>query len=301
MAEKAREIIKSYLNQCGDLDYGEFIDFLDSVVFKDEAGQGIAPICQVTRYMRFLDVNSTITINGLFNRDTNLVGVYVFRKSGGNFTLKIGTTNGGVDLVSVTVDKPKLPLDILELFENPTTLYLSGFDANVCDVVVVYNSFLCDDNGEISMGLIEELQESIINLTQVVIENKEDLQTQINNLSNALIQIPPGIVVEWPGPVSAIPNGWELFLGDVDRFVIPAGGKYSPGETGGAETHTLTIEEMPEHGHPYGRSEGGTDYGNGSTRPSNNNLFEANTGATGGSMPHNNMPPFIARNFIIKV
>ena len=34
-----------------------------------------------------------------------------------------------------------------------------------------------------------------------------------------------------------------------DRFLIGAGGSYSLGSTGGSATHTLTVAEMPAHGH----------------------------------------------------
>ena len=34
-----------------------------------------------------------------------------------------------------------------------------------------------------------------------------------------------------------------------DRFLIGAGGSYSMGSTGGSDTHTLTVAEMPAHSH----------------------------------------------------
>lgn len=34
-----------------------------------------------------------------------------------------------------------------------------------------------------------------------------------------------------------------------DRFLIGAGGSYSLGSTGGSTAHTLTVAEMPAHGH----------------------------------------------------
>ena len=99
----------------------------------------------------------------------------------------------------------------------------------------------------------------------------------------------------------------ELFTPDLQgRFILGANVN-SPNTTltkrglrniGGAETHTLTIDEMPAHNHPItammwgpgpGYSGGGNKIGG--------NGWSSNTG---GSKPHNNMPPFYTLNYIIK-
>lgn len=86
-----------------------------------------------------------------------------------------------------------------------------------------------------------------------------------------------------------------------DTFLWCAGPKHAAGTSGGEETHTLIIDEMPAHSHQYNRlpqSWGNTDYSgniqanfNSSVRLSSNTEY-VQTWNTGGSKPHNNMPPF---------
>jgi microcystin-dependent protein len=86
------------------------------------------------------------------------------------------------------------------------------------------------------------------------------------------------------------------------------------GETSGTETLTLLESEMPVHTHTlkgvvdqadigtgrntatYARSVGGFAYKSGS--PNTNFAFQALSPA-GGSLPHNNMMPYLTMNFII--
>lgn len=86
---------------------------------------------------------------------------------------------------------------------------------------------------------------------------------------------------------------WERIT---DVFLLGAGNSYALGATGGEETHTLTVEEMPSHTHNlatgenfrgnFGHARSGSDiYGAWGTTTLNH---------TGGSQAHNNMPPYRA-------
>jgi len=72
------------------------------------------------------------------------------------------------------------------------------------------------------------------------------------------------------------------------------------GGTGGAETHTLSIAEMPDHTHDSGFSVGSdsTSGGDPIYRPPGGSGL--NTGSTGGDQAHNNVQPTIILNYIIK-
>jgi microcystin-dependent protein len=106
------------------------------------------------------------------------------------------------------------------------------------------------------------------------------------------------------------------------------------GASGGAETHTLTINEMPEHNHTGTTDISGThthpltlsyDDGNNShtagqhpngdalpadnvdknydinTKPAGAHTHTFTTDNTGGGQPHNNMQPFLCVRYIIKL
>jgi microcystin-dependent protein len=66
---------------------------------------------------------------------------------------------------------------------------------------------------------------------------------------------PTGIITVWKGTVATIPTGYHLCDGtngtpDLrDKFVVGAGGSYTPGDTGGSDSKTLTNSELPSHDH----------------------------------------------------
>ena len=82
---------------------------------------------------------------------------------------------------------------------------------------------------------------------------------------------------------------WEQVT---DRFVLAAGSTYKVGATGGAATHTLTINEMPSHNHQIARSMNGAEGTDRYTPIAASGYKTTGTLSTGGGEAHNNMPPY---------
>lgn len=77
--------------------------------------------------------------------------------------------------------------------------------------------------------------------------------TDLNTFKQSLM--PAGAIIMWSGSVATIPTGWVLCDGNnntpnlMDRFVVGAGQSYAVGNTGGSNTVSLTVSQMPNHTH----------------------------------------------------
>lgn len=104
-------------------------------------------------------------------------------------------------------------------------------------------------------------------------------------------------------PATLFGGTWEQIK---DTFLLSAGDTYTAGDTGGEAEHTLTVDEMPSHGHDVNTTHAGTGCGFYRTNASGGSSWAMLTGGrsgsmgypyaanTGGGQAHNNMPPFLA-------
>lgn len=153
------------------------------------------------------------------------------------------------------------------------------------------------------------------------------IQEAIRNIPTG--GVPIKTLAIWSGSVDDIPIGWALCDGQDGRpdlrgrFVLGAGGTYNPGAAGGNEEVTLTVEQLAKHSHGQyvpasatgSTSTGYTNLVNPAStsnpvsgRPYKDGLFDASTNANqvntkmqGNNEPHENMPPYYALCYIIKV
>ena len=120
--------------------------------------------------------------------------------------------------------------------------------------------------------------------------------------------LPTGAIIIWSGAADAIPTGYALCDGNnstpnlVGRFVVGAttSGTYAVGNTGGAETVTLTEAQMPAHVHHF-LIQNGSNAPMGYAQSANGtNIGWAGTNSKGGNAAHENRPPYYALCYIMK-
>jgi microcystin-dependent protein len=98
------------------------------------------------------------------------------------------------------------------------------------------------------------------------------------------------------------------------RVPVHVGPGFALGQTGGAETVTLTTSQIPAHSHvPQGNSNtgdqsnpSGSVWANSISKlyippPPSINMDPGAIGSAGGSQPHDNMIPFLVINFILSL
>lgn len=122
-----------------------------------------------------------------------------------------------------------------------------------------------------------------------------------------LVKAPVGTIVIWSGTTDNVPENWAICDGQDgrpdlrDKFVLGAGDSHAVGETGGAEEVTLTVAQIPKHSHRYIRHINTTPVtSNGTINAALSDSSYGATDYTGGSNPHNNMPPYYSLCYIIK-
>jgi len=86
-----------------------------------------------------------------------------------------------------------------------------------------------------------------------------------------------------------------------DSFILAAGTSHTDHDTGGAEDHTLSTNEMPAHTHNYNYNSQliiptGVEFPNNRVIPA---PVPTPTSSAGGDAAHNNMPPFYVLKYAV--
>lgn len=137
--------------------------------------------------------------------------------------------------------------------------------------------------------------------------------------------IEPGLIVEWYGLSTALPEGWLLCDGAnstpnlIDKFIIGAGDTYAIGAQGGSanailpsHTHTGSTNTAGNHTHVLNRGNSFSN-GNGFVTPLQHIPIGTNTSTSSGNHSHSislttvgdsatnqNLPPYLSLFYIIK-
>ena len=155
-------------------------------------------------------------------------------------------------------------------------------------------------------------------MTPSKVKKAIEAQVPIKEIVNSIY--PVGQIVEYASDIN--PNdlySWQTWKQIKDVFTLAAGDKYTIGNTGGAATVTLTIDQIPAHGHTATASNDGehihsgvakrninwqagsdwtSDSGNlvaseGNTDNAGGHSHKIEIQNTGGDAAHNNMPPYL--------
>lgn len=146
-------------------------------------------------------------------------------------------------------------------------------------------------------------QEGLIDRLTRLESGFANMKLELSELRRALdIVAPTGAVIAFN--LESCPRGWTPYEQASGRFIVGvSNGSQSSqkplGQTGGSETHRLSIAELPSHDH------GGILGGDGKKAGMLNDWAYHAAGYVrikpqGGGQPHNNMPPFLAQLYCIK-
>ena len=123
-----------------------------------------------------------------------------------------------------------------------------------------------------------------------------------------------GMIILWSGAADAIPTGFTLCNGQNNtpdlrgRFVVgyhDSNTDYDVDDTGGSESVTLTVNQIPAHTHTHTKATHPSGSGpeqNQSGGPEDRTNFgdTGTTSSTGGGQSHENRPPYYALCYIMK-
>lgn len=264
--------------------------------------QRIAPVPRAVYAQNVKHAAGDFTVEGnaTFNGKVTIGGVTV----SGNAVTATGATFAGTTRT-----------DVLDVTQNATIDGKTVIAGNLTverDKVAVAGSTVSAPNAKLSVKSLEVTTPSFI----------------VNGAAGSL---PKGSVIMWYGNENDVPAGWAICNGRkvngvttpdlTGRTVVGAGTSavrngyaadggavYSRGDNGGERTHVITKDEMPKHNHKVTRktadlaaSWDSDHYFYGQDCIKYDNWESFYTQDEGKGYAHNNMQPYMALYFIMKV
>ena len=195
---------------------------------------------------------------------------------------------------------PQLGVDYITIDQNTEYIFDGGdADQSIPTVIAVDDEFSKNSSDAIANKTVTAKFESTDNDISAINEIISNMWSKIYPVGSIYISAAS------TSPSTLFGGIWEQIK---DTFLLASGDTYTAGATGGEAEHTLTVGEMPIHSHYQKRfwgESGGVEatkaYAHGAEfrkdkahqYPNESTIDEA-TFNTGGSQPHNNMPPYLA-------
>lgn len=182
-------------------------------------------------------------------------------------------------------------------FTSNENFTMDSFNNKIEEINTDYNN----ETTNLTQNVTQQLEETTTACTQ----QYQQMQQTVNNAVANAISVPVGGIIMWSGATSTIPSNYHICDGTngtpnlTNNFIVAAGGTYALGSTGGEATHMLTVNEMPSHNHTVSTGTGG--YDKSSFVPSVIQSGTYETSSVGGSQPHNNLPPYYALYYIMRI
>jgi microcystin-dependent protein len=293
-----------------------------------------------------LKMNDAVTINGTTKLTSTFESTNTTDNTLGNVNTGAVQIDGGVGIAkNVTVGAGLSVNQGLTVAGVSTFVGVSTFKNDVYSNGVVRISNTTDNSiGIITSGSFQ-VQGGAGIAKNLTVGGGTSITGNVHIKGNITVEgtglFPIGSIILWYGSVGSIPDGWSLCNGSTvngyatpdlrERFVVGAGGDnstvtgsgYAVGDTGGANSVTLTTSEMPSHSHTLSntnhshglsftpirdgggicanRGDSGSCHNMSTGGGVNNATLDSATISTEGSgSAHENRPPYYALCYIMR-
>ena len=286
-----------------DFDYGDELEVTAQAVPDLSVLVGTGRI-DINGYWCYVDTDYTVSITAnasgmsridriVAHLDTSSKTITIIASTGTPASSPVApslTRSGSVfemSLAQISVPNADSAIQDAQITDERSTISLCGYSSSI----VYFNEDLdVSDN-------------KIINLANPTNDQDATSKIYVDNLL-----MPKGSIILWYDTSANVPSGWAICDGNngtpnlSDKFVIGASTTYAQATTGGESTHVLTVGEMPEHDHDLRIA--GPDAAMHNviqTYPTPVINGSITTGPTGGGGAHNNIPPYYALYYIMKL
>jgi hypothetical protein len=245
----------------------------------------------VQKIENYANLSAALTVQGKF-RDRSLLEKICLIRTGVAFNIKIGITDGGVEIGEFLISELVTTLNINYLFTTEEALYITGI-SNLSFLSLIYKQLDQKPTVPASSG------PGSVPRGATIIYDPLTADELAENFD----------IVSGLGRENTLWNGFAIADGRNGtknrQALFPLG--YKPGEntlhdTGGASEITLTIDQIPEHSHEYINSSGDDfrrSVGTGAKVFRTNQVTQ--TSKVGGGQAHSNMPPYIVSLWVTKI